>query len=62
MKRNRLLIALGGLIHYIRKFLQRARKEEGSSTKSENRGSFGYAHAEEGCKLSKDIVLLLSLE
>ncbi|QWK20604.1 MAG: type III-A CRISPR-associated protein Cas10/Csm1 [Hydrogenobacter thermophilus] len=53
--RERELIALGGLIHDIGKFWQRKREEEGQRERSEESQHFGYAHAEFGFNLVREL-------
>ena len=59
---KRELIALGGLLHDIGKFLQRATKETGSGLHSKQKEYFGYAHAELSYRESKRILEILKME
>ncbi len=60
--KDRILIALGGLLHDVGKFVQRAKREKGKSVIAERKDLFGYAHAEESFRTSKEIIPLLELD
>ena len=63
LKRDRILIALGGLLHDIGKFYQRAYEEEGKYyERRKDTDNFGYAHAYISYEKAKEILNKLGIE
>ena len=60
--RERLLIALGGLLHDIGKFLQRAGKDDSQSLRAKDKEHFGYAHASLSYEATEEILDKLGIE
>ncbi|HIP43493.1 MAG TPA: type III-A CRISPR-associated protein Cas10/Csm1 [Aquifex aeolicus] len=63
LKGERILIALGGLLHDIGKFYQRAYEEEGKYyERREDTDNFGYAHAQLSYEKAREILDKLRIE